>query len=253
MRWFNTRAWIFAVLLLAATLALGQSLVENQTPAHPSQPVPNPEQQGDVLSARQRYQAAIAAYGKAPRMTAAIWNKMGIAYQMMFNPRDAMRCYRESLRLDSHNGQVWNNLGTVYASQKQYGQADKMYRKAIKLGPASALVYKNLGTNLMSEHKYEKGSAAYKQAIAIDPQIFADHGSPTVENPGSVVDRGAMNYYMATGCARAGYVNCALEYLRKALNEGFVTRKKVEAEDDFASLRENPDFQQLLSDQTLKK
>ena len=27
-------------------------------------------------------------------MTAAIWNKMGIDYQMMFNSKDAARCYK---------------------------------------------------------------------------------------------------------------------------------------------------------------
>ena len=35
--------------------------------------------------ARQRYQAAIEAYKKAPRDSAEAWNKMGVAYQLMFN------------------------------------------------------------------------------------------------------------------------------------------------------------------------
>jgi tetratricopeptide (TPR) repeat protein len=252
------------VLPPLAGLAAGQSAPADQAPTAtapastqapapaPVQPL-SPEQRGDTLSARQRYQAAIAAYENAPRMTATIWNKMGIAYQMMFNSRDAMRCYRESLKLDPHNAQVWNNLGTIYASQKMYGQADKMYHKALKIDPRSALILKNLGTNLMSQHKYEKGWEAYKQAIAIDPQIFSDRATPTVENPGSVAERGAMNYYMALGCARAGYADCALDYLRKALNEGYVTRKKVESEADFASLRQNPDFLKLMAEQSTKK
>ena len=44
--------------------------------------------------AHQRYQAAIEAYKKAPQDSAAVWNKMGIAYQMMFNLEDAIRCYQ---------------------------------------------------------------------------------------------------------------------------------------------------------------
>ena len=44
--------------------------------------------------AHQRYQAAIEAYKKAPTDDAAVWNKMGIAYQMMFNLTDAMHCYQ---------------------------------------------------------------------------------------------------------------------------------------------------------------
>ncbi len=116
---------------------------------------------------------------------------------------------------------MWNNLGTVYASIKDYPQADRFYRKALKLEPHSALVLKNLGTNLLAEHKYNKGWEHYQQALAIDPQVFSDQNSPKVDNPASVQQRGAMNYYMAAGCARAGHTDCALEYLRMALDEGF--------------------------------
>ena len=175
---------------------------------------------------------------------------MGIAYQMMFNSRDATRCYRESLKLDPGNPDVLNNLGTIYASQKQYGQADRMYRKALKLDPRSAITLKNLGTNYLAQHKYNKGWQAYQKALAIDPQIFTAHTSPSVENPSDVQERGAMNYYMAAGCARAGYADCAVQYLRLALDEGFTTRKKVLIDSEFASLRSNPAFQQLLAEQS---
>ncbi len=210
---------------------------------------PTPEEIGDSLTARQRYQAAIAAYSKAREKTATLWNKMGIDYQMMFNSGDAMRCYKESLKLDPHNPDFLNNLATVYASLKEYGQADRMYRKALKFGPQSALILKNLGTDLLAEHKYNKGWEAYQEALAIDPQIFEDHSSPKVENPSDLQERGAMNYYMAAGCARAGYPDCALQYLRLALDEGFTTRKKVLIDIEFASLRGNPAFQQLIAEQ----
>jgi len=209
---------------------------------------PTPEQSGDSLVAHQRYQAAIAAYSKTPEMTAAIWNKMGISYQMMFNSKDAMRCYKESLKLNPRDAQVLNNLGTVYASLKEYGQADRLYRKALKFNPRNALILKNLGTNLLSQKKLEKGWQAYQDAIAIDPEIFADRYSPKVQNPASVQERGAMNYYMALGCARSGYVDCALQYLRAALDEGFTSRKKVAADAEFASLRSSPGYQQLMAE-----
>jgi Tfp pilus assembly protein PilF len=215
-------------------------------------PVPKPptqEELGDSLVVHQRYQAAIEAYSKAPVMTPAIWNKMGIAYQMLFNSKDATRCYKESLKLDPKGPQVINNLGTVYASLKEYSQADRMYRKALRINPNSAIVLKNYGTDLLAERKYNKGWEKYQEALAIDPQIFTGHNGPMVENPSDVQERGAMNYYMAAGCARAGYTDCALEYLRMALNEGFTTPKKVQTDVQFASLRDNPAFKQLLAEQ----
>jgi len=208
-----------------------------------------PEQIGDSLVAHLRYQAAIEAYAKAPQMTATLWNKMGIAYQMLFNTKDAARCYKESLQLDPHNPHVLNNLGTLYASLKQYGQADRMYHKSLKIDPNAAIVLKNLGTNQLAEKKYSKGWATYQQALAINPQIFVHHPGPTVDNPSNVQERGAMNYYTALGCARAGYTDCALEYLRLALDEGFTDRKKVAANSEFAGLRANPAFKRLIAEE----
>lgn len=233
-----------------ATQPAGQTAPQaaNQVPT-PAPAHPTAEQEGDSLTARQRYQAAIAAYSKAPEKTADIWNKMGIDYQMMFNSKDAARCYKESLKLDPRNSQVLNNLATVYASLKDYGQADRLYRKALKYDPHSALIFKNLGTNLLAEHRYNKGWEAYQQALAIDPQIFSDRDAPAVQDPSSIKERGAMNYYMAAGCARAGETECALKYLRMALDEGFTTRKKVASDSEFASLRDNPAFKQLLAEE----
>jgi len=211
-------------------------------------PPPSPEDLGDSLAMHQRYQAAIAAYQKAPQ-TAVVWNKMGIAYQMMFNVRDAERCYRQSLKLNPHNAQVINNLATNYDSQKGYSAAERLYHKALKIDPQSAIVYKNLGTNLLAQHKYNRGWEAYQRALAIDPQIFEDHGSPQVQNPASIAERGAMNYYMALGCVRMGQTECALQYLRMALDEGFTNPKKVASDVAFAGLRDNPDFKQLLASQ----
>ncbi len=211
-------------------------------------PPPSPEELGDTLVIHQRYQAALAAYAKAPR-TATVWNKMGIAYQMMFNLKDATRCYKESLELDPKNSNVLNNLGTIYDSEKEYGQAEKYYKKALKLDPKSALVLKNLGTNLLSQHKNSRGWAMYEQALAIDPQIFEDRNSPQVQNPTSVQERGVMNYYMALGCVRVRQTACALQYLRMAMDEGYTTPKKVAQDVAFASLRDNPDFKLLLASQ----
>jgi len=215
---------------------------------HPATPV----QTGDSLVAQKRYQSAIAAYSESPQMTAAIWNKMGIAYQMMLNTKEAARCYKQSLKLEPDSAQVLNNLATVYASTKQYGQADRLYRKALKLDPHNAPILKNLGTDLLTERKYDKGWEAYQQALAADPRIFANSTNPKVENPASVQQRGAMNYYMALGCARSGYTDCALQYLRAALDEGFTSRKKVASDAEFASLRANPVFQQLVVEPTAR-
>lgn len=274
------RPLVVTALLLAATAAIpaqalsqstpnptpapsagGNQAAVNSTPANPAKPsqpapgavtVPNPnatpEQIGDSLMAHQRYQAAIEQYKKAPP-SAEVWNKMGVAFQLMFNLDDAARCYVQALKLNPKNAVVMNNLGTVYVTLKEYSKAEKAYRKALKLDPNSALVHKNLGTALLAEHKYERGWKEYQDALADDPDIFKNTNTVRVENPASVQDRGAMNYYMAKGCVRAGQPDRAIEYLRMAINEGFTTPKKIAADQEFAGLRGVPAFEEMIAAQ----
>jgi tetratricopeptide (TPR) repeat protein len=253
---------LLAVLLASAALTATPVAVLAQTPNESAAvPVstthrnfdpqfkPTPEQVADSLMAHQRYQAAIESYKLAPHKSSESWNKMGVAYQLMFNLDEAVKCYQTALKLDPKNAIVMNNLGTIFVSLKQYSTAEKTYRKALKADPKSALVHKNLGTALLAEHKYKKGWQEYQDALAIDPNIFEHANTVRVENPASVQDRGAMNYYMAKGCVRAGQNERAIEYLRMALNEGFTSPKKLAADGEFAALRDVPAFQQMLAAQ----
>jgi len=254
-------------LLFLAALATAPAAFEQQpaqTPAQipaqppvtPTQPMPqttaplppeSPVELGDQLMAKQRYQAAIEAYKKGPRDSPALQNKLGIAYQMMRNTGDATRCYQASLKLDPNNAFVINNLGTVFDSQKDYGAAERMYRKALKINPRAALIQKNLGTALMAQHKYKKGWEAYQAALAMDPKIFEASASPRVEKPSTAQDRGAMNFYLAKSYLRAGMSDRAIEFLRLAINEGFTSPRKIEADSEFASLRGIPAFEQMMA------
>jgi tetratricopeptide (TPR) repeat protein len=206
----------------------------------------------DSMMYHKRYQEAIAKYDSVTPKTASIWNKMGIGYQMMLNMNDAVRCYKESLKLDPRDSGVYNNLGTVYESQQNHRQADKMYRRAIQLNPGFALAYKNLATSLMAQHKFKEGGAANAKALQLDPAIFDPSNVLTVDNPASAKDRGAINYYTAIDCVRAGQTACALEHLRMALNQGYTSASKVASDSRFAPLSGDPGFQQLIAEQSGK-
>jgi tetratricopeptide (TPR) repeat protein len=257
----HNQQWLTALVVTAAASAISMAIFAQTPPgqsASASSPAvgkvagpqfqPTPEQIADSLMAHQHFQEAIASYQKATP-SADVWNKTGVAYQLMFNLADAARCYQAALKIDPKNSIVINNLGTIYVSLKEYSKAEKAYRKALRLDPKSALVQKNLGTVLLAEHKYKKGWQSYQEALALDPNIFERNNAVRVENPASLQERGAMNYYMAKGCVRAGQTDRAIEYLRMALNEGFTSPKKLASDGEFAALRDMPAFQQLLADQ----
>jgi tetratricopeptide (TPR) repeat protein len=201
------------------------------------------------MMAQHRYQAAIEAYRLVAAPTPSVWNKMGIAQQMMFNLKAAALCYQASLRLNPNNSHVLNNLGTVYDSQQLYADAEKMYRRSIRISAGSAVAWKNLGTVLLARHNFKDGWEAYRHALALDPKTFEDRLTPKALNPRTTHDRGVLNYYMARGCVHAGQNDCAIDYLRKALNEGVTDEKHIAADDEFAVLRSDPAFRQLLASQ----
>jgi tetratricopeptide (TPR) repeat protein len=235
-----------AGLLHAQTVAsIGET---NGQPAPAAQIEPTHEQIADSLMAHQRYQAAIAEYKLVSNSIDAL-NKMGVAYQLLFNTGDAERCYRLALKKDPKNAIAWNNMGSVYMELKEYSTAVRTYRKAVKLDPKSALFRKNMGTALLAEHNYKKGWEAYQEALSLDPLIFSQSSSVRVENPSTIQDRGAMNFYMAKSCAKAGLTERAVYYLRMALDEGFTTPKKILADAELATLHGNLQFQQMMAAQ----
>lgn len=247
-------AWMVATALSAtAALLSGQAPAAaiqqaSQPGASTTQWQPTHEQIADSLMAHQRYQAAIDEYRQAGDSVDDL-NKMGVAYQLMFNLNDAERCYRTALRMDPKNAIAFNNLGSVYMARKDYARAVRSYRKAVNLSAKDALFHKNMGTALLAEHKYKNGWQAYQEALALDPDIFTHSSSVRVDNPSSLQDRGAMNFYMAKGCVKAGLPQRAVYYLRLALNEGFTTPKKILADAELATLHDNPDFQQMMAAQ----
>jgi|SRR5580658_3401829 tetratricopeptide (TPR) repeat protein len=214
-----------------------------------SPPTLTDEQWGDSLMARKEYQAAIDAYSRILQPSATVWNQMGIAYQMLFDEKNAVRCYKECLRRDPYNPHALNNLATIEDEQGNYGAAERLYRQAIELSPGSARLIRNAATNLLLQHKFSQSSEAYAQALALDPHILDRQTGPTADATSTPRDRGQLSYLQARSCARAGLIECAIDHLRGAFNEGFATPKQVVREDDFTALRRTPEYERLIEEQ----
>ena len=220
---------------------------EVRQPSPVPQVQPSPEMQGDLLAVRQHYLDAIAAYKEAPQDSAVVANKIGVAYHHMFDLNDAKLYYERAIKLNPDYAQAVNNLGAIYHAEKNYRQAERCYRKAIKLDPKSPLFYSNLGTAYFFQGNTRKGAQAYSQAFALDPDVFEHTGASKIEELSSSKDLAAVNYELAKTYAKAGLNDRALAYLRKALGEGFNDRKKLMNDPELASLRDTPEFLQLLS------
>jgi tetratricopeptide (TPR) repeat protein len=205
------------------------------------------EQLGDQLMAQHRYQAALEIYSRVPAPTAKLWARMGVAYQMLFGFESAVHCYKEALRLEPNNARAMNDLATALDQLGEHADAEEFYHKALRLTPDSAIYLKNLGTNLLAQHLLDDGSEAYRQALALDPHIFDNQSNPAMTLTSA--QNAEVNYARARSCAQAGLTDCALSYLRRALQESSGIRNRLAGDSDFAALRSQPPLQQLLAEQ----
>jgi tetratricopeptide (TPR) repeat protein len=106
----------------------------------------------------------------------------------------------------------------------------------------------NLGTALFARKQYDKATVAYQTAMKIDPDVFERHGNVgVILEERSVEERAKYHFYLAKLYAKGGRNDLALQYLRKCLEEGFKEKKKLEDESDFVTLREMPEFKELLA------
>ena len=246
--------WVSLICLAGVVPATAQ-LVSKSVPApsavegitEPAKPDLSPETRGDILMARKMYREAIEVYSVGADSNAILSNKLGIAYHQMLQLDTARKYYVQAIRLNAKYAEAINNLGTIYYARKQYRRAIGQYNKAIKLAPTSASIYSNLGTAEFSRKKYKEASDAYQKALELDPEVFEHrNASGTLLQERSVEERAKFHYYLAKTYAKAGNQERALQYIRKAIEEGFKDREKFTKEPEFASLKELPEFQELL-------
>jgi tetratricopeptide (TPR) repeat protein len=218
-------------------------------PAARTAPAPSltPEMRGDILMARKMYREAAEVYAEGAENSAVLANKTGIAYHQMLVLDLARKHYERALRLNPKYAEAVNNLGTVHYARKSYRRAVSLYNRALKLTPNSASIMSNLGTAQFARKKYKEALEAYQKALALDPEVFEHRSSQGVLlQERSVEERAKFHFYLCKTYAKAGNIERALSYMRKAIEEGFKEREKFREDPEFAKLQDNAEFKELL-------
>jgi tetratricopeptide (TPR) repeat protein len=207
-----------------------------------------PEMRGDIFMAEKRFQEAAEMYRENSKGSAVMLNKTGIAYHQMLQLNLAERYYRQALRTDPKYSEAVNNLGTIYYAKKSYRRAINEYKKALRMSPEAASVWSNLAMAYFSRNDEVHAQEAFRTALRLDPEVFETRSTQGVLlQERSVAERGKFHYYLAHTYAQAGRIDLALQNIRKALEEGYKERKKIQEDPAFASLRELPEFKELMA------
>ena len=233
------------------------AVAANTTPPAPSAAAPAPrtktqlEDLGDLFVVRKRYLDAVNAYQQVTGDSAIVWNKLGVAYQHLFNIKSAKESYEHALSLDPRYAEALNNFGTILYAEKNYSGAARYYKRALKFSHSPAAIDANLGTALFAKGDYNHGAKAYREAFRLDPAVFDRDAVDNVQESGSREARAMLNFHLAKFYAKSGMNARALECLREALDNGFHDRKKLMSDQELADLRATDGFRKLLVDQGL--
>jgi tetratricopeptide (TPR) repeat protein len=254
-----TLATILALPLAprAQTLALAQAAphltVPQSTPtsAAAAEIELSPETRGDLAMAHEQYLQAIDFYTQVSDKNAVTWNKLGMAYHHLFAFDEARRDYEHALHLRSNYPEAMNNLGAIYYAKRNYKKAIHYYTKAIDFNPKSAPIYSNLGTAWFARGKAALGIEAYRTAFSLDPNVFASRSALLIGEALPPHERALQDFCIAKLFAASGNNGEAIEFLRKALNEGLSDRRMILKDQTLASVRATPEFAQLMNEEKI--
>jgi tetratricopeptide (TPR) repeat protein len=241
------------MLYIAFSLILTNGFAFQAVPTVPAsttvKPDITPEVRGDIFMARKMYREAIDMYKPLSTNSAVMANKTGIAYHQLLDLPNAKKYYDKAIKIDPKYAEAINNLGTVYYAVKSYRRAVEQYKRALRYSPDSASILSNLGTAYFARKQYPEATKAYERALELDPQVFEHRGTGagTVLQERSVEERAKFHYFLAKAYAKSGSSELALQYIRKALEEGFKDRDKFVKEPEFAALQENMEFKEILA------
>lgn len=226
-------------------------LLRSIDPPAPDATANDLENRADQLRSGKLYLDALdyyrAAMAKRPN-SASLLNKIGITELMMQRYREARKSFDQSIKVDRKFADAYNNRGVVLYEEKRYGSAVKEYRRAIALDSASASFFSNLGAALFAKREFEPAVVAYQRAVELDPDVFerTSRGGVQAQLP-SPGDRAHYDYTVAKLYAKMGYSDRSLEYLRKALEEGYKDFNNVYKDAEFAGLRKDKRFTELMA------
>jgi len=110
--------------------------------------------------------AAIAKNPKSPQAH----SNLGIIYDSQNRLYKAIRSYKDSLELDTHQPKILLNLGSTYMRQGMCKAALSPFRLASKQDPKDPAPFRQIGQCYYRLKQYDKSISAYEQALSLDPK-----------------------------------------------------------------------------------
>ena len=133
-------------------------------------------EEGNKLAYAKDYYDAIKLYREALKIKPNwdwAYNNRGCAYDNLGQNERAIQDYDKAIELNPNGAKAYNNRGLAYAKLGQYERAIQDFDKAIELNPNLYQAYYNRGNAYYDLGQYERAIQDFNKAIELNPN-FAD-------------------------------------------------------------------------------
>ncbi len=212
---------------------------------------PQLERQGDELRAQKLLLDAVDSYTAAlkKKPSSVLYDKRGMTFVLLQRIPDARKDFEKAIKMDKRYAVAYNNLGSAYYIIGKFSKAISLYQKAINLDANVASYHCNMGAAYLRRKKVPEAVKAFTEAVRLDPTVLERSSVTGISSQvrPSPEDHAHFDYLMAKTFAKSGDAERSLQYLRKAIEEGYKDINDVYKDQEFASLRDTAEFKQLMS------
>jgi tetratricopeptide (TPR) repeat protein len=206
-------------------------------------------QEGDVSLRNKEFYPALIKYLEATRLNPnneIVLNRLGIAYSQLNYYREAADAFERSIKLNSKYAYSVNNLGSTLFASKELRKAEKYFKKAIRLNSQEASFHMNLGALYFEKKKPEQALNEWRKAFALNPEVFTNNSSITLSIAGQKSSYKDRDYLFARIFGVKGNTEKAIEFLEKAILNGFSDLPAIQKQKDFDSIRTDDAFVEFM-------
>jgi len=135
---------------------------------------------GEYFQKTHRVDDAIRLYREAIRLHpdfVLVYKKLGYVYNNMGRYSDAVNAYSNAVRYDPEDEESFYNIGVIYFKLNKISEAVSAGYKAVELKPENPAAHLSLGVYLNASGRAEEAMASFRRAIQLRPDYAEAHNN----------------------------------------------------------------------------